>query len=67
MRVTADFSRFDDVVADLESVRQVLREPMSSVVAQQIDHLDDVCKAIIAKSRGSGSPRPGPMRAAQPA
>lgn len=50
MSSTPDFSRFDGVIADLESIRQVLREPMPSVVAKQIDHLDDVCKEIIAKS-----------------
>jgi uncharacterized protein len=46
----ARFSRFDDVIADLESVRKVLREPMPSVVAKQIDHIDDVCRGIIEKS-----------------
>lgn len=50
MSATADFARFDDVIADLESIRQVLREPMPSVVAKQIDRLDHVCKEIIAKS-----------------
>ena len=29
------FSRFDGVIADLQSIRQVLREPMPSVVAKQ--------------------------------
>ena len=44
------FSRFQDVVTSLEGIREVLREPMPSVVAKQIDHIDDVCRAIIEKS-----------------
>ncbi|HMB72269.1 MAG TPA: MSMEG_1061 family FMN-dependent PPOX-type flavoprotein [Gammaproteobacteria bacterium] len=44
------FSRFQDVVTSLERIREVLREPMPSVVAKQIDHIDDVCRAIIEKS-----------------
>ena len=44
------FSQFDDIVSSLESIRQVLREPMPSIVAKQIDRIDDVCRAIIEKS-----------------
>jgi PPOX class probable FMN-dependent enzyme len=44
------FSGFDDVISSLESIREVLREPMPSIVAKQIDHIDDVCRAIIEKS-----------------
>jgi PPOX class probable FMN-dependent enzyme len=46
----ARFSQFDGVVSSLESIRHVLREPMPAVVAKQIDYIDDVCRAIIAKS-----------------
>jgi PPOX class probable FMN-dependent enzyme len=44
------FSQFDHIVSSVESIRQVLREPMPAVVAKQIDYLDDVCRAIIEKS-----------------
>jgi uncharacterized protein len=44
------FSQFDGVVSSLESIRHVLRAPMPAVVAKQIDYIDDVCRAIIAKS-----------------
>ena len=44
------FARFDNIISSLDAVRRVLREPMHSVVAKQIDHIDGVCKAIIEKS-----------------
>lgn len=44
------FAQFDEIISSLDAVRRVLREPMHSVVAKQIDHIDDVCKAIIEKS-----------------
>ena len=46
----ARFSQFDGVVSSLESIRHVFRAPMPAVVAKQIDYIDDVCRAIIAKS-----------------
>jgi PPOX class probable FMN-dependent enzyme len=47
---SARFAQFDDVVSSVETIRQTLREPMPSVIAKQMDHIDDVSRAIIEKS-----------------
>ncbi len=44
------FSQFEGVVANLDEVREVLREPMPSVVSKVMDHIDEVSRAIIEKS-----------------
>ena len=44
------FEQFTGVVSSIESVREILREPMPAVIAKQIDHIDDVCRAIIERS-----------------
>jgi len=44
------FTQFDDIVSSLGSIRQVLREPMQSVIDKQIDHIDAVCRSIIEKT-----------------
>jgi PPOX class probable FMN-dependent enzyme len=49
-RSSTRFSQFDGIVSSLDQVRGILREPLPSVVAKQIDHIDDVCRAIIEKS-----------------
>jgi PPOX class probable FMN-dependent enzyme len=44
------FSQFEGVVSTPSEIRQVLREPMPSIATKAIDHIDDVCRAIIGKS-----------------
>ena len=50
MNENARFAQFDGVVSSIESIRQTLREPMPSVIAKQMDYIDDVSRAIIEKS-----------------
>lgn len=46
----AKFVQFEGVVSSFEEIRQVHREPMPSVVAKVIDHIDSVARQIIEKS-----------------
>jgi hypothetical protein len=44
------FTQFEGVVSSFSEIREVLREPMPSVAVKAIDHIDEVCRAIIEKS-----------------
>jgi len=44
------FAQFDGIVTSIQSIREILREPMPAVIAKQIDYIDDVCRVIIEKS-----------------
>lgn len=44
------FSQLEGVVSSFSEIREVLREPMPSVAVKAIDHIDDVCTAIIERS-----------------
>ena len=44
------FSGFDDIITSLDQVRDTIGEPPQMVVTKVIDQLDDICRAIIAKS-----------------
>jgi len=44
------FSQFEDAVSSFEEIREITGEPMPSVLAKVLDHLDDVCLGIIARS-----------------
>jgi PPOX class probable FMN-dependent enzyme len=44
------FAQFGEIVSDLEGMREFIREPMPSVLAKVMDHIDDVSRRIIEKS-----------------
>jgi PPOX class probable FMN-dependent enzyme len=50
MNQKENFAQFEGVGSSLESIREVLREPMAAIAGKAIDHIDEVCRAIIAKS-----------------
>jgi uncharacterized protein len=44
------FSDFKEIVSSLDSVREVIGEPIAPVLAKELDYLDDICRDFIAKS-----------------
>jgi len=44
------FSQFEDVVSNIEEIRQAMGAPMPSVIDKVIDHVDEVCRGIIERS-----------------
>src|SRR5438309_5624703 len=47
---TAGFGGFTEIVASIDELTATLGTPMPQSLAKAIDHLDEICRAFIAKS-----------------